>query len=79
VAYLAFSVPALIAGVATTRSGLHSTVLVYCAALVAVAAVAVALLVLRSDSEPAARSTVMPAGPCTAPPCPGALAPRAAV
>jgi hypothetical protein len=35
VAYLAFSVPALIAGVATTNFGLQSTALVYSAALVA--------------------------------------------
>src|SRR6185369_13750757 len=34
VAYLAFSIPALIAGVATTHYGLHQTALVYSAALV---------------------------------------------
>jgi len=43
--YLAFSVPALIAGVATTRFGLHSTALVYSAALAVLAAAAVGILV----------------------------------
>jgi hypothetical protein len=47
VGYLAFSIPALIAGVATTRFGLHSTALVYAAALAALAAVAVAVLLAR--------------------------------
>ena len=43
--YLAFSVPALIAGVATTRFGLHATALVYSAALAVLAAAAVGILV----------------------------------
>ena len=47
VGYLAFSIPALIAGVATTRFGLHSTALVYSAALAVLAAVAVAALLRR--------------------------------
>src|SRR5579863_9095524 len=44
VGYLAFSVPALIAGVATTRFGLHSTALVYSASLAVLAAAATAIL-----------------------------------
>ena len=47
VGYLAFSVPALIAGVATTRFGLHSTALVYSASVAALAAAAVGILLLR--------------------------------
>jgi MFS family permease len=47
VGYLAFSVPALIAGVATTKFGLHSTALVYSASLAVLAAAAIGLLVLR--------------------------------
>jgi Major Facilitator Superfamily len=47
VGYLAFSVPALIAGVATTMFGLHSTALVYSASLAVLAVAAIGLLVLR--------------------------------
>jgi MFS family permease len=53
VGYLAFSVPALIAGVATTKFGLHSTALVYSASLAVLAAAAVGLLGLRRGSQPA--------------------------
>jgi hypothetical protein len=45
--YLAFSVPALIAGVATTTFGLHSTALVYSASLAALAAAATGIVVSR--------------------------------
>src|SRR6202035_665489 len=47
VGYLAFSVPALVAGVATTTFGLHSTALVYSASLAVLAAAAVGILLLR--------------------------------
>ena len=40
VTYIAFSVPALIAGVAVAHYGLHGTALVYCASIAAVAAAA---------------------------------------
>jgi predicted MFS family arabinose efflux permease len=53
VGYLAFSVPALIAGVATTKFGLHSTALVYSAALAVLAAAAVGLLLRRPGGESA--------------------------
>jgi hypothetical protein len=46
-AYLAFSVPALVAGVATTGSGLHSTALVYSESLAVLVAVAVGVLLVR--------------------------------
>lgn len=49
VAYLAFSIPALIAGVATSRFGLYPTALVYSAAVAALAAVAAALLLFRHE------------------------------
>jgi MFS family permease len=55
VGYLAFSVPALIAGVATTKFGLHSTALVYSASLAVLAAAAVGLLGLRRGGEPGPR------------------------
>jgi MFS family permease len=44
VLYLAFSLPALIAGVATTTFGLHSTALIYSASLAALAAAAAGIL-----------------------------------
>ncbi len=49
--YLAFSIPALIAGVTTTKYGLHSTALVYAAALAVLAAAAVGILLLRSHGD----------------------------
>jgi predicted MFS family arabinose efflux permease len=49
--YLAFSVPALIAGVATTTFGLRSTALVYSAALAVLAAAAVAILAARRSAS----------------------------
>jgi hypothetical protein len=48
VLYLAFSVPALIAGVATTTFGLRSTTLVYSASLAALAAAATGILLSRA-------------------------------
>jgi hypothetical protein len=47
VLYLAFSVPALIAGLATTTFGLHSTALVYSVSLAVLAAAATGILVSR--------------------------------
>jgi MFS family permease len=79
VGYLAFSVPALIAGVATTKSGLHSTALVYSASLAALAAAAVGILLSRPAGNPTwlvpASRAVIPPGPCTTPPCPKAMNP----
>ncbi len=48
ISFLGLSIPALIAGVATTHVGLHRTALAYCAAIAALAAVAAARLMLRS-------------------------------
>ena len=77
VGYLAFSIPALIAGVATTHFGLHPTALVYSASLAALAAAAVGILLLRPSGQPArlapAARAVMPPGPCTTAPCPEAM------
>jgi len=53
VGYLAFSVPALIAGVATTTFGLHLTALVYSASLAVLAAAAVGILLVRPAASPA--------------------------
>ncbi len=61
VGYLAFSVPALVAGVATTRFGLHSTALVYSAALAVLAAAAVGILFSRGSGQPS-QAHRLPAG-----------------
>ena len=77
VGYLAFSVPALIAGVATTHFGLHPTALVYSASLAILAAAAVGILLFHRGGKPTrpapARHALMPPGPCTTPPCPQAI------
>jgi hypothetical protein len=48
--FLAFSVPVVIAGVATTHFGLHRTSLVYCAVIAVLAAAAVGSLIIRRHS-----------------------------
>ena len=53
VGYLAFSVPALIAGVATTKYGLHNTALVYSASLTALVVAAAGILIFRPGGQPA--------------------------
>ena len=67
--YFAFGAPALIAGVATTKFGLHSTGLVYSAWLVAVVGVAIGLLFVGPRAKRArpaiATRAVLPPGPCT--------------
>jgi hypothetical protein len=47
VSYAAFSIPVVIAGIATTHVGLHRTALVYCVAIAALAAVAAGSLISR--------------------------------
>ncbi len=49
--FLAFSIPAVIAGWAVTRYGLHRTALVYCAVVAALVAAAAGSLMLRSDAR----------------------------
>jgi hypothetical protein len=81
VGYLAFSIPALIAGVATAKFGLHPTALVYSASLAALVAVAAGILLFGPGGKPArpapAPRAVMPPspGPCTSPPCPQTIDP----
>ena len=54
VSYVAFSVPVVVAGVATTHVGLHRTALVYCAVIAVLVAVAAASLAFRRRSPPPA-------------------------
>ena len=54
--YLAFSVPVVVAGVATTHFGLHRTAVVYSAALAVLAAAAAGSLIIRRRSRPGSPS-----------------------
>jgi MFS family permease len=69
--YLAFGLPALIAGIATSHFGLHDTALVY-SVVIALLAVAAAggLLFEGRAPEPQAipPAPELPPGPCTVPP-----------
>jgi MFS family permease len=70
--YTAFAIPALIAGIAATHSGLRPTAIVYAAAVAVLAAAALVSLIARRgrDLRPhAAPPPPSPPGPCTIPPC----------
>ena len=73
VGYLATGIPAVIAGIATSRYGLHETALVYSLVVAALAAAAAASFLIRrprASGGPERRSYPdPPPGPCTAPPC----------
>ena len=71
--YLAFGLPALLAGIATTHFGLHDTALVYSAAVALLAAAAAGGVLFESRartraSQAAAPPPELPPGPCTVPP-----------
>jgi MFS family permease len=63
VSYLAFSLPAVIAGAAVTRFGLETTATVYGLALIAIAAVALALSGRMEDPQSEAAAANPPATP----------------
>jgi MFS family permease len=74
VGYLATGIPAVIAGIATSRYGLHDTALVYSLSVAALAAAAGGGFLIRrpraSGKPERSRSHPdPPPGPCTAPPC----------
>jgi Major Facilitator Superfamily len=72
VSYLAFSIPALIAGAATGSFGLHSTALVYSICVAGLVAIATGLLLRAGARAPAPAPMLRvgpPPGPCTVPPC----------
>jgi MFS family permease len=71
--YLAFSIPAVLAGLASSRFGLHDTALVYSAAVAILVALAAGNFMwrggTRSDRPSTAAAQVdLPPGPCTVPP-----------
>src|SRR5258707_11716549 len=63
VSYLAFSIPAVIAGAATTRVGLHNTALVYSAVIAALVAAAVGSFLLRRPTPAGQRRPAPQSGP----------------
>jgi MFS family permease len=74
VSYLATGIPAVAAGIATSRYGLHDTALVYSLVVAALAAAGAASFLVRrprATGEPqrGTRYPDPPPGPCTAPPC----------
>jgi MFS family permease len=73
VSYLATGIPAVLAGIATSRYGLHNTALVYSIAVAVLAAAAVTLLtrqMAQGRVQRGARHPEPPPGPGTVPPCP---------
>jgi MFS family permease len=72
VIYLATGLPALIAGIATTRYGLHGTALVYAGVVTGLAAAAAGIFASRRGSRAGEPQPAIPAhplpGPCTVPP-----------
>ena len=71
--YLAFGLPALIAGVATSHFGLHDTALVYCVVIALLAAAAAGGFLFEGSPRTrapraAAPLPELPPGPCTVPP-----------
>jgi hypothetical protein len=60
VAYLAFSVPVVVAGVAVTHVGLHRTALVYCVVIAVLVAVAGGSLIVRGRSPVAGTRSTAP-------------------
>jgi MFS family permease len=74
VSYLATAIPAVVAGIATSRYGLHDTALVYSLVVAALAAVGTGSFLVRrmrpaGSPERGMRYPDPPPGPCTAPPC----------
>jgi MFS family permease len=74
VSYLATAIPAVIAGIATSRYGLYDTALVYSLFVAALAAVGAGSFLVRrrrAAGRPERRMHCpdSPPGPCTAPPC----------
>jgi hypothetical protein len=56
--YTAFSVPVVIAGIATSRFGLHGTGLAYCAAVAGLAALALVSLLLQGRAASGTRASL---------------------
>jgi MFS family permease len=74
VSYLATGIPTVIGGIATSHYGLHSTALVYLAAVAGLVVLAVVLLIRRRMATETGTHGIhhpdAPPGPGTVPPCP---------
>jgi MFS family permease len=73
VQYLAFGLPALFAGIATSHFGLHDTALVYSVVIALLAVAAAAGFLLEGSARTRAPRAIppppeLPPGPCTVPP-----------
>jgi predicted MFS family arabinose efflux permease len=71
--YLAFGLPALIAGIATSHFGLHDTALVYSVVIALLAVAAAGGFLFEGNARTRAPHAVappseLPPGPCTVPP-----------
>jgi MFS family permease len=69
--YLAFGLPALIAGIATSHFGLHDTALVYSVVIALLAVAAAGGLLFEGNArtpQAGAPAPELPPGPCTVPP-----------
>jgi predicted MFS family arabinose efflux permease len=67
--YVAFSIPALIAGIATSHVGIHETALIYSVVIAALVATAASSLLVRGlVAPPQVAHADLPPGPCTVPP-----------
>lgn len=71
--YLAFGLPALIAGIATSHFGLHDTALVYSVGIALLAVAAAGGFLFEGNARTRAPRAVapppeLPPGPCTVPP-----------
>jgi MFS family permease len=80
--YLAFGLPALIAGIATSHFGLHDTALVYSVVIALLAVAAAGGFLFEGNARTRAPRAVapppeLPPGPCTVPPCTQAAAQEA--
>jgi hypothetical protein len=58
-AYTAFSIPVVVAGIATSRFGLHRTGLVYCATVAGLAALALVSVLLQGRASPRTPTPVL--------------------
>jgi hypothetical protein len=80
--YLAFGLPALIAGIATSHFGLHDTALAYSVVIALLAVAAAGGFLFESNAHTCAPRAVappaeLPPGPCTVPPFTQAAPPEA--
>jgi Major Facilitator Superfamily len=64
--YLAFSIPALVAGVTTTKYGLHATALVYAGSVAVLAAAAAGVMWFRPAAQPSQPAPASPPVTATA-------------